>query len=87
MLTDVAEPQYTDAERDARVIRREIATLTGHARHVLSRVRQLVADPDHRQAVAAELGGADAQALRDAYQAYRQAVQAADGVDVGALPA
>jgi len=85
MLTDVPEPQLTQAEADALIIRREMANLTGHASHVLARIKEMAADPDHRAAIVAELGPADAQDLKDAFDAYRQAVQAANRIDVGAL--
>ena len=85
MLTDVPEPQLTQAEADALILRREMANLTGHAAHVLGRIKEMAASPDHRAAIIAELGPADTQDLRDAYDAYRQAVQAANRIDVGAL--
>ena len=87
MLTDVPEPQLTKAEQDALTIRQVMADLTGHASHALTRIRQLVEDPVHRQAVVGELGPADAQALRDAFAGYRAGVQAAREVDVGDLEA
>jgi len=87
MLTDVPEPQLTKAEQDALTIRQVMSDLTGHASHALTRIRQLVEDPVHRQAVAKELGPAATQALRDAYRAYRDGVIAAKEVDVGVLEA
>jgi len=87
MLTDVPEPQLTKAEQDALMIRQTMADLTGHAAHALTRIRQLVRDSAHRQAVVDVLGPADAKALRNAFAGYRAGVQAAREVDVGGLEA
>ena len=82
-LTDIPQPNLTDAQERAIRVRELLSNVVGHADSALHQVRNVVRG--NRAAIAGELGD-DATALLTVYNKLKEAVEMAKEITVEELP-
>ena len=82
-LTDIPQPNWTDAQERAIRVRELLASTVNHADAALHQIRNVVRG--HRAAIATELNG-DADALLTAYTKLKEAVEIAKEITVEDIP-
>ena len=86
-LTDIPQPQTTQVERGALVIREIMANVLSHADSAMLHVRSIIRDngPNGRAAIAAELGD-DAADLLAVYNSLKAAVETGKKITIEDVP-